>query len=337
MFVDTATVYVQGGHGGSGCVSFRREKFVPKGGPDGGDGGHGGNVIFVADANMRTLLDFQSRRHFRAGRGQHGMGSNRHGRSGKDVIVRVPPGTTVYDSENGEMLVDLLEPGQRFVVARGGRGGRGNARFVNSTHQAPREWEPGEKGEERVVRLELKLIADVGLVGAPNAGKSTLLSRLSAARPKIADYPFTTLSPNLGIVRYGSHQSFVLADIPGLIEGAHEGKGLGHEFLRHIERTRVLVYLVEATSEQPLKDLDMLRRELRSYNPALLEKPQIVVWSKLDLLGPEGEPPHLASAALPECAVSAVTGEGLEQLVRLMSTALTEEASQRKFEAVCVS
>jgi len=337
MFVDTATVYVQGGHGGSGCVSFRREKFVPKGGPDGGDGGHGGNVIFVADANMRTLLDFQSRRHFRAGRGQHGMGSNRHGRSGKDVIVRVPPGTTVYDSENGEMLVDLLEPGQRFVVARGGRGGRGNARFVNSTHQAPREWEPGEKGEERVVRLELKLIADVGLVGAPNAGKSTLLSRLSAARPKIADYPFTTLSPNLGIVRYGSHQSFVLADIPGLIEGAHEGKGLGHEFLRHIERTRVLVYLVEATSEQPLKDLDMLQRELRSYNPALLEKPQIVVWSKLDLLGPEGEPPHQASAALPECAVSAVTGEGLEQLVRLMSTALTEEASQRKLEAVCVS
>jgi GTP-binding protein len=337
MFVDTATVFVKGGHGGSGCVSFLREKYLPKGGPDGGDGGRGGDVIFVVDPNMRTLLDFQSRRHFRAGRGQHGMGSNRHGRKGKDVLVRVPPGTVVYDANTGEMLVDLVEPGQRFVVARGGRGGRGNARFVSSTNQAPREWEPGEEGEERTVRLELKLIADVGLVGLPNAGKSTLLARLSAARPKIADYPFTTLTPNLGIVRHGRYESFVLADIPGLIEGAHEGKGLGHDFLRHIERTRVLVYLVEAISTKPLEELETLRQELRAHNPKLLEKPQLVAWSKSDLLEPGAKPPYFSSLGLPQVAISAVTGQGLDRLVRLMVEALKKEQVRQDQEESCAA
>ncbi len=325
MFVDRAKIFVASGHGGSGCVSFRREKFLPKGGPDGGDGGDGGSVIIAGDPHMRSLLDFKGGKHFRAQRGEHGKGANRHGRKGKDVIIRVPPGTMVYDADTGELLADICSPDDRVVVARGGRGGKGNARYVSPTHQAPREWEPGEPGEERTLILELKLIADVGLVGLPNAGKSTLLSRLSKARPKIADYPFTTLHPNLGVVKYGNYTSFVIADIPGLIEGAHEGKGLGHEFLRHIERTRVLVILIDVQSDDPLQDYQTLFHELESYNPALLQKPRIVAFSKVDIL-PPGKRKHPAEKQFrePVLYISSVTGEGLETLVERLNSMLNE-------------
>ena len=325
MFVDRAKIFVASGHGGSGCVSFRREKFLPKGGPDGGDGGDGGNVIIVGDPHMRSLLDFKGGKHFRAQRGEHGKGANRHGRKGKDVIIRVPPGTMVYDADTGELLADICSPDDRVVVARGGKGGKGNARYVTPTHQAPREWEPGEPGEERTLILELKLIADVGLVGLPNAGKSTLLSRLSKARPKIADYPFTTLHPNLGVVKYKNYTSFVIADIPGLIEGAHEGKGLGHEFLRHIERTRALVILIDVQSEDPLQDYRTLFHELESYNPALLHKPRIVTFSKVDTLPPE-QRKHPAERQFrePVLYISSVTGEGLDTLVEQLNAMLNE-------------
>ncbi len=323
MFVDRAKIFVASGHGGSGCVSFRREKFLPKGGPDGGDGGDGGNVIIVGDPHMRSLLDFKGGKHFRAQRGEHGKGANRHGRKGKDVIIRVPPGTMVYDADTGKLLADICSPDDRVVVARGGKGGKGNARYVTPTHQAPREWEPGEPGEERTLILELKLIADVGLVGLPNAGKSTLLSRLSKARPKIADYPFTTLHPNLGVVKYKNYTSFVIADIPGLIEGAHEGKGLGHEFLRHIERTRALVILIDVQSEDPLQDYHTLFHELESYNPALLQKPRIVTFSKVDTLPPD-QRRHPAEEQFqePVLYISSVTGEGLETLVERLDDLL---------------
>ena len=247
MFIDHAKIHVKGGNGGSGCVSFRREKHVPKGGPDGGDGGKGGDVVVQAASQLSTLLDFRYRPNFKAERATHGKGSDKHGKGGKDLIVKVPLGTII--KENEEIIADLVEEGQSVIVAKGGRGGRGNARFVSSTTQAPRDWEPGEFGEEKILELELKLIADVGLVGLPNAGKSTLISKLSAARPKIADYPFTTLKPNLGIVKYRDTGTFVVADIPGIIEGAHYGKGLGLEFLRHIERTKLLLILVDCTSE----------------------------------------------------------------------------------------
>ena len=325
MFVDRAKIFVASGHGGSGCVSFRREKFLPKGGPDGGDGGDGGNVIIVGDPHMRSLLDFKGGKHFRAQRGEHGKGANRHGRKGKDVIIRVPPGTMVYDADTGELLADICSPEDRVVVVRGGKGGKGNARYVTPTHQAPREWEPGEPGEERTLILELKLIADVGLVGLPNAGKSTLLSRLSKARPKIGDYPFTTLHPNLGVVKYKNYTSFVIADIPGLIEGAHEGKGLGHDFLRHIERTRVLVILIDVQSEDPLQDYRTLFHELESYNPALLHKPRIVTFSKVDTL-PPGQRKHPAERQFrePVLYISSVTGEGLDTLVEQLNAMLNE-------------
>ncbi|MDQ7054442.1 MAG: GTPase ObgE [candidate division KSB1 bacterium] len=325
MFVDRAKIFVASGHGGSGCVSFRREKYLPKGGPDGGDGGDGGSVIIAGDPHMRSLLDFKGGKHFRAQRGEHGKGANRHGRKGRDVIIRVPPGTMVYDADTGELLADICSPDDRVVVARGGRGGKGNARYVTPTHQAPREWEPGEPGEERTLILELKLIADVGLVGLPNAGKSTLLSRLSKARPKIADYPFTTLHPNLGVVKYGNYTSFVIADIPGLIEGAHEGRGLGHEFLRHIERTKVLVILIDVQSEEPLQDYRTLFHELESYNPVLLQKPRIVAFSKVDTLPPEKRK-HPAEKQFrePVLYISSVTGEGLETLVERLNFMLNE-------------
>jgi GTP-binding protein len=269
MFSDYAKIYVEAGRGGSGCVSFRREKYVPKGGPDGGDGGKGGDVIMQVNSGMRTLQDFQMRKHFRAERGEHGKGANKSGRGGEDVLIEVPPGTVVKDVEAGMVLADLVKTDERTVIAKGGRGGRGNARFATSTNQAPREWEVGELGESRWLILELKLLADVGLVGLPNAGKSTLLSRITAARPKIADYPFTTLSPNLGVVPYKDNNSFVVADIPGLIEGAHEGRGLGIEFLRHIERTSVLVVMIDATSDNMNSDYQTLIHEMDSYNPTL--------------------------------------------------------------------
>ncbi|MGH7493062.1 MAG: GTPase ObgE [bacterium] len=325
MFIDTAKIFIEAGRGGSGCVSFRREKYVPKGGPDGGNGGRGGSVYLEVNDNMRTLLDFQMRKHFRAARGEHGKGANKTGRDGLDVVIHVPPGTVIHDVETAEVITDLVAAGKRFLIARGGRGGRGNASYTTSTHQAPREWEPGELGESRWIALELKLLADVGLVGLPNAGKSTLLARISAARPKIADYPFTTLTPNLGVVRYGDTRSFVVADVPGLIEGAHQGRGLGIEFLRHLERTRVLVILIEATSPDFDATYRTLLEELRGHDARLLERPRIVTLSKIDL-----ETEKIAGAAFlqkldfPTCRFSAVTGEGVAELLEWMWRAVEE-------------
>ena len=326
MFVDRAKIFVASGHGGSGCVSFRREKFLPKGGPDGGDGGDGGSVIVVGDSHLRSLLDFKGVKQFRAQRGEHGKGSNRHGKKGKDVIIRVPLGTLIYDEATGELLADIRSTEDRVVVARGGKGGKGNARYVSPTNQAPRDWEPGEPGEEKTLLLELKLIADVGIVGLPNAGKSTLLSRLSKARPKIADYPFTTLQPNLGVVKYGSYQSFVMADIPGLIEGAHAGKGLGHEFLRHIERTRVLLFLIDIQSDDPYQDYQVLLHELKSHDNTLLEKPRLIAFSKADTIPPDQRNgSNLERFGEPVMSISSVTGEGLSELVERLWTMLNGE------------
>ena len=326
MFVDRAKIFVASGHGGSGCVSFRREKFLPKGGPDGGDGGDGGSVIVVGDSHLRSLLDFKGVKQFRAQRGEHGKGSNRHGKKGKDVIIRVPLGTLIYDEATGELLADIRSTEDRVVVARGGKGGKGNARYVSPTNQAPRDWEPGEPGEEKTLLLELKLIADVGIVGLPNAGKSTLLSRLSKARPKIADYPFTTLQPNLGVVKYGSYQSFVMADIPGLIEGAHAGKGLGHEFLRHIERTRVLLFLIDIQSDDPYQDYQVLLHELKSHDDTLLEKPRLIAFSKADTIPPDQRNgSNLKRFGEPVMSISSVTGEGLSELVERLWTMLNGE------------
>jgi GTP-binding protein len=321
VFVDQATIYVKAGDGGSGCVSFRREKFVPKGGPDGGDGGRGGNVVLRADEGLSTLLDFRYRRVFRAQRGGHGEGGNRTGRSAPDLVIPVPVGTVVKDAATGQVLADLTRHGQEAVVARGGRGGRGNARFATPTHRAPRHAEPGEKGEERTLVLELRLMADAGLVGKPNAGKSTLLARMSAARPKVGDYPFTTLHPNLGVVFLGLGQSFVLADLPGLVEGAHRGAGLGHRFLRHASRTRVLVYVVDAAlSEDPLRDLEVLRSELAAYDPQMVERARVVALNKVDL--PEGRRraeelrEALVRRGLEVFLTSGATGEGVPALAR---------------------
>ncbi len=330
MFVDRAVIHVKGGTGGSGAEAFRREKGVPRGGPSGGDGGPGGSVILVADPQLSTLLDLTHHPHYRAGRGQHGEGSNRTGRAGDDVIVRVPPGTVVRDADTGEFLGELLEPGERLVVARGGRGGRGNARFATPTNQAPRRWEPGEEGEERRVELELKLIADVGLVGLPNAGKSTLLAAVSAARPKVADYPFTTTTPNLGVVRLPDFRSMVIADIPGIIEGAHEGKGLGLRFLRHIERTRTLALLVPVDSPDPQAEYDQLRAELHAYSPELARRPHCVVVTKMDLVGQGDAPPYpQAPDAWGAFRVSAVTGRGLPELLEALFAHCRMEADRR--------
>src|SRR5213083_3524513 len=280
MFVDEIDIFVKGGDGGAGCISFRREKFVPRGGPDGGDGGAGGSVFLEADPALTTLLDYHYQRHYQAERGQHGEGNNRSGASGEDLVLRVPVGTIVTERESGEVLGDLTEPGQRVLAIRGARGGRGNARFATSTNQAPRRADLGRPGPERWLHLELKLLADVGVIGFPNAGKSTLVSRLSAAKPKIADYPFTTLQPTLGIVRVDEDRTFVIADLPGLIAGAAEGKGLGIRFLRHTERTRILLHMLDLdpqTARDPLDDLHVINRELGAYSPALAERPQIVV------------------------------------------------------------
>jgi GTP-binding protein len=316
MFIDRVTVRVDAGTGGSGASSFRREKFVPMGGPDGGDGGRGGDVLVRADRNLTTLLDFKYRDHWKAERGDHGSGSNRTGRSGDDVVLPVPPGTVVRDAESGQLLGEVLDDGDTITVAKGGRGGRGNAQFTSATHQAPREWEPGDEGEQRTLELELKLIADVGLVGQPNAGKSTLLSVISAARPKIADYPFTTLSPNLGVVALPGHRTFVVADIPGIIEGAHEGKGLGIQFLRHIERTRLLAFLIPIDAMDWQAEYDQLRREVREYSQELAEKPHCVVFTKLDLLGEDYAPPIEAPGSFGSYSISAAGRVGLDALVQ---------------------
>lgn len=316
MFIDLSIISVYAGTGGSGAEAFRREMGVPRGGPSGGDGGRGGDVILRADRQLSTLLDYRYRQHYRAERGQHGMGKDRTGKDGANLVLRVPPGTTVTDADTGELLGDLLENGAELVIARGGRGGRGNAAFVTATRQAPRHWEYGGEGEERRVQLELKLIADVGLVGQPNAGKSTLLAAISAAQPKIADYPFTTLQPNLGVVELSGLRSFVVADIPGIIEGAHMGRGLGLQFLRHIERTRTLAFLIPADAEDPQAEYELLWQELRAYSPELAEKPHCVIVSKLDLLGPDEEPPLIdAPAAWGSYAISAVSRRGLPELL----------------------
>ncbi len=313
MFIDYAKIHVIAGTGGSGCMSFHREKFVPKGGPDGGDGGAGGSIIVKGNRHLRTLQDYAYRKEYRAKRGQHGMGSNRHGKKGPDIVLEVPLGTIIKDAESGEIIADIVEDGQTAVVARGGRGGKGNARFATPTHRSPREWEVGEPGEDRWIELELKLIADIGLVGLPNAGKSTLLSRISSAKPKIADYPFTTLAPNLGIVSYRDSTTFVVADIPGLIEGAHEGKGLGDQFLRHIERTRALAYVIDLQDENPETTFELLKNELASYSDILLQKPAMIVLTKLDLF-PE-EPPRVSfHEKMKMIAISAVRGDHLEEL-----------------------
>ncbi len=319
VFVDRVQIVVEAGRGGNGCLSFRRERFIPRGGPDGGDGGDGGSVILEVDPQLTTLAPLAHRAHYRAENGRPGQGNCRHGRKGRDLVLRVPPGTVVKDAQRGLVLQDLVSPGQRFVVARGGRGGRGNAHFKSSTNRAPRQTTPGQPGQVRTLVLELKLLADVGLVGMPNAGKSTLLARLSRARPKVADYPFTTREPNLGQVIVGEDRAFVLADIPGLIQGAHQGHGLGHDFLRHVQRTRVLVHLVEpapADGSDPLHNYHTIRRELEAYDPQLAQRPEIVAVTKADL--PQAAAVHQQlQQALPQRTVlliSAVTGQGLNQL-----------------------
>ena len=318
-FIDRAVIRVTAGTGGSGAVSFRRETFVPRGGPNGGDGGHGGSVFIRGDPHLGTLLDYTYRTHWKAERGQHGKGSNKTGRSGADVTLPVPLGTEILVAKTGEPIGEILQPGEVFCVARGGRGGRGNAQFATPTHRTPREWEPGEQGEDREIELVLKLIADVGLLGPPNAGKSTLLSAVSAARPKIADYPFTTLTPVLGVVTLPGVRSFVMADIPGIIEGAHEGRGLGDRFLRHVERTRVLACLVPLDAPDVQAAYDTLRREVGAYGSGLADKPHVVALTKSDLLpGPGPAPPLRAPGASAIVPVSAVARRGLDELLEAL-------------------
>jgi GTP-binding protein len=319
MFVDRVTIFVKGGDGGRGCCSFRREKYVPKGGPDGGDGGDGASIIIRAVAGTDSLADIVNRKHWRAPNGSPGSGAQKTGRTAKDIVIAVPPGTIIYDRDRGNILRDLTEAGDEVIVCKGGRGGRGNKYFATATNRTPKECEPGEDGEERWLILELKVIADAGLIGLPNAGKSTLLSRLSQAHPEIADYPFTTKHPNLGVVHSGGERVFVLADLPGLIEGAHSGVGLGHEFLRHVERTRVLVHLIEPMpldGGDPLENYRMVRRELELYRAAMADKPEVVVVSKSELTGSAEVRARLErEIGCAVLAISAVTGQGLAQLV----------------------
>jgi GTP-binding protein len=321
MFVDEVKISVRGGKGGNGCVSFRREKFVPRGGPDGGRGGRGGNVVFYSDPNVNTLIAFRYKKHFFADRGKHGQGKSKTGASGEDYRIAVPLGTQIYTRSDRQLLCDLQKPGQEFIAARGGKGGRGNESFVSSTRQAPRIAEPGQDGEERELTLELKLIADVGLVGFPNAGKSSLLSRLSAAKPKIADYPFTTLNPYLGMVELRDYTGFVVADIPGIIEKAHEGAGLGIRFLKHIERTKMLLYVIDgspATGRTPMEEVVVLREEIRQFNPEMLSRPAAVALNKVDLLNNSSKRNivrrQCEETGMTVFLTSAVTGEGLEAL-----------------------
>jgi GTPase len=341
MFIDEATIRVKAGDGGNGCMAFRREKYVPRGGPSGGDGGSGGDVVMESSERHNTLVHFRFNPEYKGQRGRHGEGSNKTGRDGEGVLLKVPVGTLVYDAETGEKVHDFSHVDERMVIARGGRGGRGNARFATSTHQAPREHEDGRPGEERVFRLELKLLADVGLVGYPNAGKSTLISRISAARPKIADYPFTTLQPNLGVVVVGQgpeEQSFVVADIPGLIEGAHAGAGLGAQFLRHIERTRLLVHLVDISDASgrpdPVKDAEVIMGELKNFGAKLEEKPMIMVASKIDVANKDKLAQlkrYCKQQGLELFPISAVTGKGIDPLKYAMA-AKVEEVRRKPVE-----
>ena len=329
MFIDQATIHVKAGDGGNGCVAFRREKFVPKGGPSGGDGGSGGSVYVVATKRLNTLYHLQFQRDWRAGRGQHGMGSNCSGVNGEDVVIELPVGSVVRDKESAEVLADLTEEGQRVLVAKGGRGGWGNQHFATSTRQAPRFAQPGDAGEERQLFIELKLIADVGIVGLPNAGKSTLISVISAAKPKIADYPFTTLVPNLGVVRADDDQTFVVSDIPGLIEGAHEGRGLGHEFLRHVERCSLLLHLVDlSANEHPEEDAEVVARELELHSKTLAAKPRLICGSKLDSAIPGNSEKLRAYAnrhGYQYHEISSVTGDGVRELVRRLADMIRVE------------
>lgn len=327
MFLDSARITVKSGDGGNGCVSFRREKYVPKGGPNGGDGGKGGNVVFEADNSLSTLIDFRYKRSYKAQNGKNGEGGDKTGKSGKDLIIKVPCGSIIKDVKNGYILADLTENGEQFTAVKGGKGGRGNARFTTSTNQAPRYAENGQKGEELQIDIELKLLADVGLVGLPNSGKSTLISKISAAKPKIADYPFTTLVPNLGIVKYKEFQSFVVADIPGLIEGAHLGKGLGIKFLKHIERTKVLVFLIDSTAAADKNkintDYELLCDELKGYDKKLLDKPGLICLTKIDALTEKqkkelkfrNKTGRRASQNIPVIKISSLSGENLDKLL----------------------
>src|SRR3954469_9788643 len=337
MFIDKAIITVEGGTGGSGCTSFRREWRTPMGGPDGGDGGRGGSVIVRGDSNLATLLDYTYRDRWVAERGEHGMGSNKTGHAGSDVVLPVPPGTVIRDADTGEIVAEVLEDGQEIIVAKGGRGGKGNSFFATATHQAPREWQPGEEGQIRNIELELKLIADIGLVGQPNAGKSTLLSVISAAHPKIGDYPFTTLSPNLGVVQLSDGRTFVVADLPGIIEGAHEGKGLGLQFLRHIERTRVLAFLIPVDSMDWQAEFDQLRAEIEAYSTDLAQKPYCVVFTKMDLLGDDPAPPIETPDAFGVFAISSAARAGLEALTAAWWTQLLRLKQSVKPEDVTVS
>src|SRR5689334_613505 len=342
MFVDEVDIHVTAGAGGRGCLAFRREIRVPRGGPSGGDGGHGGSIYIVASPHTNTLINYRFHPEFDAERGQHGQGSNRTGHTGSDLELAVPIGTLVYEKspeadEPPRLLADLAHEGDRVLVARGGRGGMGNARFATSTNRAPRKVQPGEPGEEKFLHLELKLLADVGLVGFPNAGKSTLISRISAARPKIADYPFTTLTPNLGVVRLGDDRSFVVADVPGLIEGAHRGLGLGHQFLRHLERTRVLIHVVDvsgASGRDPADDLDTVRRELSLFDAELAAKPQVVAANKMDAVTDDGEVMKLAAKAkalgLPFFKISGASGAGVPELMEAAWARLSGVQRQKK-------
>lgn len=335
QFIDQVKVYVKAGDGGRGCVSFRREKYVARGGPNGGDGGKGADIIIKATSNINTLLDIKYQQRYQAEKGQHGMGRDMHGKNGKNLIIPVPLGTLIKDFETGEVLYDLTEEDQEFIAVKGGRGGLGNAHFKSATRQAPRFAQPGEPGEEKTLHLELKLLADVGLIGLPNAGKSTLISALSSAKPKIADYPFTTLVPHLGVVKYGDYNSFVIADIPGLIEGAHAGTGLGFQFLRHVERTSVLLHLVdisEMAENDPADNLEKIKKELELFNPELMKKPQAVAGTKLDIKGDGQRLDTLAKYCedkqydfFPICSV---TGEGLKELVQYLTKIVDEHKSR---------
>ena len=333
-FVDEAIITVQSGNGGRGCVSFRREKYIPRGGPDGGDGGKGGDVVLRVSSGKRTLYDFRHKKQFRAQNGQQGQGRQKTGRDGEDLIIELPPGTLIRDAETGQIIADLVEAGQTFVAAKGGRGGQGNTRFKSATHRAPRFAQPGEPGQSLTLTLELKLIADVGIIGLPNAGKSTLISAISSANPKIGAYPFTTLTPNLGVVQAGSNQPFIVADIPGLIAGAHEGTGLGIRFLRHIERTGFLVHLVDASRidlNSPLEDYRIVNAELAHYGRGLNEKPQIVVLNKMDLPGTAENARAFVSAVEDKSVllISAVTGAGVDRLISHISRLMSKWVSKR--------
>jgi GTP-binding protein len=336
MFIDEATIRCTAGDGGKGCVSMRREKFVPRGGPDGGDGGDGGSIYIEARENVSSLLDLRYQPLWRGERGEHGLSKNMHGKNSPPTIVPVPPGTVIKDPATGEILADLAEPGQRFLAARGGRGGRGNARFQTGANRAPRFAEKGEPGEDREYKLELKLIAEVGIVGLPNAGKSTLLSAVSAARPKIADYPFTTLSPNLGVATLSGYRTLTIADIPGIIEGAAEGKGLGHDFLRHIERTQVLLFLIDLGDEDPRATARILDKELRAYSPALAERRRVYAFNKADVPENAARFPAIATAFPGAHCLSAATGTGVPELLEDLWQTLQQER-QRKTEALSLA